>query len=379
MKNPRLEDLIRPDRLLSAMHTCENGVRWKASVQRFEVDTLRWAAGLRNDLRDGIYRSKGFRCFDIVERGKPRHIQAVHISERTAQKLFCLHALTPVIGPRLIYDNSASQAGKGTEFALKRLVEHLRWHLARNGRQGFDVIMDYHGFFDSIPHKAVIDAMTAGQTDPRICCYIADFVNAFDGDRGLGLGSETSQVGAACYPTPIDKFAKEVLRVHCYARYNDDSYMILPTRAEAEHCLQELTRKAAEYGLEVHPRKTKIHNLASDDFVFLKKRVHITDTGRILLRLTRANISREEKRIRVQRAEYDAGRMDPSVILQSYQCWRSYAQKYNAYGAVSKMDTFFTEVMGDALGPDRTNYGHPRSKRNERKRNAEEATDSAKD
>lgn len=363
MSGPSIEDLTRPDRILAAMHECENNVRWKASVQRFEIDTLRWAAGIRNDLRDGSYTAMGFKRFDIVERGKLRHIQAVHIRDRTVQKLVCQQALRPEIYPRLIYDNSASQEGKGTEFALQRMVQHLRWHLARYGKTGVIVIMDYHGFFDSIPHDKAIAALRRHQDDPLVRKYIGDMIDAFDGCRGLGLGSEISQIAAALYPTPVDRLVKDELGVHCFARYNDDSYLIHPDRRYAEHCLARITETAAELGLEVHRAKTKIHNLATDDFTFLKKRVHITDTGRIVLRLTRANIRREEARIRDQRIEYDAGRMKAAAILQSYQCWRSYAKKYDAYGAVRNMDKYFTAVMGDVLRREypgrRIDYGHP--------------------
>lgn len=359
MSGPSIEDLTGAERILAAMHECGNNVRWKASVQRYEIDTLRWAAGIRNDMRSGVYKAMGFKRFDIVERGKLRHIQAVHIRDRTVQKLICQQALKPEIYPRLIYDNSASQEGKGTEFALERLVEHLRWHLARYGKRGAIVIMDYHGFFDSIPHDLAIAALQAHQTDPLVRKYTADFINAFDGSRGLGLGSEVSQIAAALYPTPVDKLVKDELRVHCFARYNDDSYLIHPDRRYAESCLERISAKAAELGLEIHRAKTKIHNLATDDFIFLKKRVHITDSGRIILRLTRANIRREEERIRTQRIEYDAGRIEIGAILQSYQCWRGYAKKYNAYGAVGRMDRYFMKIMGDVTGPGRVCFGHP--------------------
>lgn len=364
MDSPGIEELTRPENILAAMNKCENHVRWKASVQHFEIDTLRWAAGIRSDMRSGRYRAMGFKHFDIVERGKLRHIQAVHIRDRTVQKLVCQQALKPEINPRLIYDNSACQEGKGTEFALERLCEHLRQHLARYGKTGAIVIMDFHGFFDSIPHAGAIDALQAHQRDPLVRKYTADFINAFDGTKGLGLGSEICQIAAALYPTPVDKMVKEELRVRCYARYNDDSYLIVPDRRYAEYCLTRITEKAAELGLEVNPAKTKIHNLATDDFTFLKKRVHITSSGKILFRLTRANIRREEQRIRDQRAEYDAGRMMLEAILQSYQCWRAYAQEHNAYGAVGNMDRYFMRIMGAAIrkefGATRVDFRHPR-------------------
>ena len=356
-----IDEITRPEVVLAAMRDCESGVRWKASTQRFEIDALRWAAGIRKDLLGGTYEAMSFRRFDITERGKLRHIQAVHIRDRTVQKLICRHALRPEIRPRLIYDNSASIEDKGTAFALARLKEHLRWHLARYGKAGVIVIMDYRGFFDSIPHDKAIAALCAHQSDPLLRRYIGAMIDAFDGSRGLGLGSEVSQIAAALYPTPVDRLAKEQLRLHCYARYNDDSYFICRDRPEALRCLEAITAKAAELGLEIHRAKTKIHNLASDDFTYLKKRVHITGTGRIVLRLTRANIRREEARIRLQRAEYDAGRMPLRTILQSYQCWRSYAQSYNAHEAVHRMDRYFTEIFGGVIQEERggrVRYGH---------------------
>ena len=60
----------------------------------------------------------------------------------------------------------------------------------------------------------------------------------------------------------------------------------------------------------------------------------------------------------------DAGRMPFLAIRQSYQCWRSYAQSYNAYKDVGNMDRFFLSVMGDLIaketGKERIDFGHPR-------------------
>lgn len=364
MGSPTTEDLIKPERILQKMRECESSVRWKASTQSFEIDTLRWAASTRNSLRDGSYRSKGFHNFDIVERGKPRHIQSLHISDRTAQKLVCQYAIAPQAYPRLIYDNSASQKGKGTEFALKRLREHLRWHLARYGKKGAVIVMDYHAYFDSIPHEGLIKCLTNGIEDSLVTRYIADSVNSYDGNCGIGLGSEISQSGAVVYPTPIDKYVKETCKIYCYGRYNDDSYIIHPSREYALRCLEGICRRAEELGIRIHTRKTKVHNLATDDFEYLKKRIHITETGKILFRITRKNIQREEERIQSQAEEYRVGRIPLHTVLQSYQCWRSYAQKCQCYGAVGNMDRYFTGAFGEAIqtetGGGGVRYGRPK-------------------
>lgn len=349
MREPTLEYMVEPEHVLKTMDRSAKGVRWKASVQHFEIDKLRWAANVRNEVLSETYKTKGFRRFDIVERGKLRHIQSVHISERVVQKLLCNYALKPTIYPTLIYDNSASQEGKGTEFALKRLKEHLRWHLARYGKTGVIITMDYHDFFGSIPHADVIRVMTDGLFDYRISNYVADFINAFDGDCGLGLGSETSQIGAISYPSPVDKLAKEKLGLHCYGRYMDDSYLIHPDRDYGVYCYKEIEKALASSGIQMNKKKTLIHNMETDDFVFLKKRVHITDQGRIIMRLTRDNYREEKQRILYLREEYDAGRIPINSIKQSYNSWRGYAKKYDNYRTVGKMDKFFYGVMHDII------------------------------
>lgn len=341
---PTLEDMTDSDALLRSANACASGVRWKASVQRFEIDKLRWLASIRKEIEDQTFKGRGFKRFDIIERGKLRHIQSVHISERVVQKLLCNEVLKPVVYPRLIYDNAASQEGKGTELALKRLVEHIRWHFARYGKQGGILLMDFHDYFGSIPHEGLNTGLCDLVDDRRVDYFVRFFIDAFDGDTGIGLGSEISQVGAIYYPTPVDKLIENELGVHCYARYMDDSYIIHPDLQYLAQCLDIVREALRARGITMNERKTLIRPL-TDDFVYLKKRVHIEDTGRVVLRLTRENINQERKRIVFMREEYDAGRMPPSSIWQSYQSWRGYAKKYNGYRTVGGMDRFFADTM----------------------------------
>ena len=111
MEKDNHNDIVSSDHVLCTIHKCCNGVRWKASIQRFEINKLRWGASIQKDMILFRFKSKGFRRFDIVERGKLRHIQAVHVSERVAQKMICDYSLKQLVYSKLIYDNSASQEG----------------------------------------------------------------------------------------------------------------------------------------------------------------------------------------------------------------------------------------------------------------------------
>ena len=126
----------------------------------------------------------------------------------------------------------------------------------------------------------------------------------------------------------------------------DDSYIIHPDRRYVERCLSEIDAMAQKHGLKVNREKTRIHNLASDDFMFLKKRVRLTEGGRILLRVSRDNFRAEQRRIRAMKEEADVGRIPPESIRQSYQSWRGYAGKCDNYGAIGKMDRYFRKIMG---------------------------------
>ena len=310
----------------------------------FEIDKLRWIARLSHDTNNLTYKGMGFKRFDIMERGKLRHIQSVHISERTVQKSLCNNAIRPEVYPRLIYDNSASQKGKGTEFALKRLKEHLRWHYARYGTKGGILLIDNHDYFASIDHKIAIDEIAKHFTDDGIKHYVSYFIDAFNGDTGLGLGSEISQVSANYYLNDIDKAIKERFRIHGYARYMDDSYVISDSIGLLKRIRSFIEESSLWYNIELNQKKTVIVRL-KNEFVYLKKNIQLTDTGKIVMSILPKNIRAERRKIRIQRREYNAGRMLKESIWQSYQSWRGYARKYNNYEAVGTMDHYFNKIM----------------------------------
>lgn len=329
----------------------------------FEINTLRNASKTRRFVLMEKYKTKELYKFYIVERGKMRYIQSMHISDRAVQKLFCEYALKPVMYPQIIYDNPASREGKGTKFALKRLKEHIRWHYARHGKSGYVLLIDFHDYFAKISHEKTIKMITKYQKDDRIVKYLKDFVDLFDGDYGLGLGSETCQVEAISYPTPIDKMVKEKFRIHCYGRYMDDIYIIHEDRNYLEFCYHEIQKVSSELEIEINEKKTKIINLHSDDFVFLKKRFHLCENGKIVMKITRKNYSEQKKKILFNKENYLSGEMPFTSILQSYQSWRAYAQKCNANKAVNKMDKFFYREFADIIyketGRRKIKFGNP--------------------
>ena len=334
------EDVISFENLMKAAHECELSVGWKCSTQMFKVNKLQWIANLNRELEAGTYKSRGFYEFDIYERGKIRHIKSVHISERTVQKSLVQNALRPAILPRLIYDNSASIKGKGTEFALKRLRKHLSHHYRKYGRKGGILIMDYKSYFDSIDHKILLKKLRQIIDDDRTYALTKMFIDCFPGDKGLGLGSEVSQICAIFYPNEIDHYIKERLHIKGYGRYMDDSYIISDDIEYLRYCKVKIEEKLKELKLSLNTKRTQIVRFDKGSFCYLKKRIHLTETGRIVMRLSRSNITRHRRKLK----RMNALGVD---MTQSHTSWRGYAMKYDSYYTVQRMDEYARRTTAD--------------------------------
>lgn len=296
-------------------------------------------------LETNTYHCKGFNTFQIHERGKLRKIQAVHISDRAVQKMINDYYLRRIIVPTLIYDNAASLPGKGTQFALDRLKHHLQNHYRKYGRTGWILMMDFKSYFGSINHKKLIDQLNKFAKDEKMMELIKQIINHCEGDTGIGLGSEIFQICAIFYPSIIDHYIKERLYIKGYGRYMDDSYVIHHDIDYLRKCLDEIRTKCDELGLSLNDKRTRIYRL-DESFPYLKKRVKLTNSGKVIMRLQRENVTRERKRLRKQKEMFDRGEITFEIIKQSYQAWRAYAKKCDAQKIIYQMDSYFKELFG---------------------------------
>jgi hypothetical protein len=347
LDNYNFNTVIDPDRLYRAMKEARRGVFWKASVQRYNMNFLRNILQTHKDLEAGKDIRKGFICFDIIERGKFRHIRSVHFSERVVQKSLCTNALIPHLTRNLIYDNGASVVRKGIHFTLKRLKVHLMRHYRRYGTEGYVLLVDFKGYFDHILHEPIrgIYLRTFGE-DARLVGLAMQFVDAF-GEKGLGLGSETSQINAIVYPSSIDHYIKEVLQCRYYGRYMDDSYIICENKERAKAVLNALLGKYAEKGIIPNTKKTVMVKL-SRGFTFLKTHFSLERTGRIIARPSRESVTRQRRKLKKFRKFRAEGKMTMEEIRNSYMSWRGFIAHKNSRRTVRTMDLLFRKLFGES-------------------------------
>lgn len=332
------------DNIWKSSKKCFKGVGWKASTQKFRNSAISNLAEIYAKLKNGKYKSKGFYCFVIMERGKLREIKSVHISERVVQRCLCDYALVPMFSRTLIYDNGASIKGKGIDFSKNRIIRHLKRYYRQHGNNdGYALIADFSSYFDSILHERLESDIRKLFTDERIIKLYLHFVHMF-GQRGLGLGSQISQISAIQYANKLDYAVKYRFRIKGYARYNDDFYLINESKEYLNYCLCEIKKICVELGLKLNAKKTQIVKLKRG-IPFLKMRVAVTENGMVLRIPKLVSFQRMSKKLKIFPSFLEIGKMTERQLLDSYIATRSHLLRCNAHKRIRHMDEKVNKII----------------------------------
>ena len=206
------DNFADPLKILESIKLASKNVRWKYSVQQTLISPIRTAYKISKKLYNLENIHRGFIEFNINERGKNRHIRSVHFSERIVQKSLCKNILYPLYSKFLIKENCASQKGKGSHYAINLLKTYLQKYYKENHtNEGYVLLIDFKSYFDNIDHNILKQMIRKYIYEPRLLYYIYSFIDDF-GIKGLGLGSETSQMHSIFFPNDIDHYIKEKLK-----------------------------------------------------------------------------------------------------------------------------------------------------------------------
>ena len=329
---------------LKTIDKCKKGVAWKSSTQMYYIKRLTWAANTLLKIDSGIYSLKRQSEFTIHERGKERRIKASHISDRVVQKAFNEYVLKPALYPRLIYDNAASQPGKGTDFCLNRVKKHLWRYYKKHANRGHVLLIDFSNYFASID-KEILLKLLRPYLKPEELGFMQVLLK--NETEGLGLGSEINQTCAIFYASFLDHYIKEDLHIKYYCRYMDDLILIHPDKIFLERCLNKIALYCESIGVKVNPKKCKLVNLKSDCFIYLKKKIRLTDSGKIVMRPLGKNIKARKRRLKRQRDLLSKGIITMDSVVQSYISWRGYITKYDIKREkLLEVDLLFASLFG---------------------------------
>ena len=339
----RYEEVFSYENLYHAYRKCRRNVAWKASVQKYITQAPLMVHQAHEKLMHGKWRSRGFYEFDLNERGKTRHIRAVNIDERVVQGCLCDNALVPAISRTFIYDNAASLQNRGYHFAIRRCCQHLQEHYRKHGNAGYVLLFDFRKFFDRVSHRVCSDILNQTFTDRRTIAITEYFISMF-GDVGLGLGSPISQTFALASANRLDHYVKEVLQIRGYGRYMDDGYLIHESKEYLQKCLEGIRNTCDELEITLHENKTQIVKL-SHGFTFLKARLYLTETGKVVKKIPRQSVTRARRKMKKLARFLEAGKLTYNDVYTSFQSWRAYAMNFDSWNTIQSMTELFNSLF----------------------------------
>lgn len=348
-----LENIFTYNTLFRAGEKCCRGVRWKRSVNNFELHLISGTALRRHQVLDGSWKGRKGSHFMLAERGKIRPIDAPTVQDRQVHKVITENILYPLYTPQMIYDNGASQRGKGLAFSFRRLKEHLhRWYRKHN-RSGYIVLIDLRKFFPSAPHWSIYQRHQYMIQDGRVrnLCdqVVQDFARTSKLNIGMPLGVEPSQAEMVALPSLVDNYAKCQLGIKAFAHYMDDYYAIFETKEEAVAFIEDIYDRFQKKGLQINRNKCKIIPLTSK-FKYCKATFFITKTGRVVCRGNRDSMKRTRRKMHYFAKQLKAGEVTREYVNQWYNASiKGYYMSYDDHNRVLKLNRLYYNIIGGTI------------------------------
>ena len=163
------------------------------------------------------------------------------------------------------------------------------------------------------------------------------------GSKGLGLGSQVCQILAVSYLNEFDHVISCKYRKQ-YVRYMDDFIIFCNDKNDAKRILKIVKSEVQKVNLTLNENKTYICKI-THRFTFLKTDFKVAKTGKVIKMITRLNVTKQRQKLKKLVKMVDDGLLTYKDVQTSYQSWRGYALKKNAYNTIKSMDKLFNELF----------------------------------
>jgi len=339
-----MENVFAYSKLYKAGKKCCNGVRWKQSVQRFELRLFSGTAVRRRALINGSFRFSKYVHFTLCERGKIRPIDAPRIQDRQVEKVYTQLVLLPLYLPSMIYNNGASLPGKGFHFSQKMLTQELVRHFRQYGRDGGIVLADGKKFFPSADHQHIYERHRRLILDEGLREFGDSVLRTIPGNIGMPLGVEPSQAEMIAYPSEMDNYLKAQCRLQG-GHYMDDFHNIVPPDRDSREVLSILRTQATRSGFTLNPDKTRFVPFRKP-FRYCKTKFILTESGKVVKRANSKAVSRDRKKIKALHHKVLAGKMTWEDVWTSMNGMIAYLKCYDEHKNILWLRQLFYQLFG---------------------------------
>lgn len=161
--------------------------------------------------------------------------------------------------------------------------------------------------------------------------------------RGIGLGSQLSQLVQLAQLSAIDHYAKEERRVPVHERYMDDFNVMDESRERLTETVDGIVERLHGLGLELNPKSQMIP--LRNGFTFLKWHFILTPTGKVILRAAHGVAAEEKRRLRRMMKQVHAGKASLESVQAHYRGWRAHMEIGNTRELLRGMDKYFAALI----------------------------------
>jgi len=234
--------------------------KWQqAAVKTFWLNLEQELESLYHDLNKGNYFHGPYHHF-IVSDTKQRDVYVATVRDKVVHRIVAEY-LAGKYGPHFYRHSYAAQRGKGITAARAyafRTIDRLYGH-----SQVWIGKLDVQKYFSNVNHEILMKLLSRRVNNRKILDVCHKIIGSFGQDgRGLPLGNLTSQWFANVYLHELDRYAKHVLKIPYYLRYNDDMIMIGIDRQKIMHWSKNLRQFAHEnLRLAIPPHKIALVGL----------------------------------------------------------------------------------------------------------------------
>lgn len=223
--------------------------------------------GLHTRMREGRYRHQPIRRVDIPKAaGKTRPIGISTIEDKVVQTALTM-VLEVVYEPVFQDCSYGFRPGRSAHDALRTVNA-----ACMRGEVNWVLEADIESYFDSIDRKKLMEMLRQRVKDESFMRLVGKclHVGVLDGEQytepevGTAQGSVISPMLGNIYlhhvlDVWLDREVKPQLRGKvCLVRYADDLVIGFERREEAEMVMAMLHQRMGEYGLRLHPEKTRL-------------------------------------------------------------------------------------------------------------------------
>ncbi len=333
--------------LYIAMNKCKRNVMWKGSVAGFVKNGLANCQKLSDQLTNNKYSIDEYTIFTVYE-PKKRDIVSTRFKDRVFQRSLCDNYLYKTMTKGFIYDNCACQINKGVDFAMNRLDTHLHRFFRKHKLNGYILKCDISNYFGSTSHNVAKAAVRNRVDDDwayeMVCQIIDSFNQGADPEVGMGLGSQVTQLIQLAVLDDLDHMIKEKLQIKQYIRYMDDFILIHEDKDYLQYCLGEIHKRLKDIGLKLSEKKTQLFPI-KQGIKFLGFHFYLTETGKVIRKISRDNISNERRKLKKLFQRVKDGIMTYEDVECCFTSWQAHLARGNTYNIVQKTKRYFNNLM----------------------------------